>query len=398
MQTSDRPPRPRRRNRLPRPLGRRARRRGGRGVLHDRVRGLRAGGHRPELRAPGARVRLSARRQLRRRRAAARVEPGLDGGRRHAPRPARVVGLARAARASSRSRRSTRARSCGGCATNGAMRCALGTAPPEELHARALARAAPRLAADARRARARLAPARARGLREPSRTRSAPGRASSCSTSAASARSSAGSSSRASRRSSSRAPGTRTRCSSSSPQRCWSATARAIRPSSTGRSRPSATCSAACRSSASASATSSSGSRSACSTFKLPFGHRGANHPVRVTGSRRVLVTAQNHGFAVEPGDARRGQPRLAQRRHRRGARGRRLRDAPVPSRGRARPARRPALLRPDRRRRAEAHRSSQHPDRRLRADPDRAGLRVRLRGRAGVPGAARARATGSCS
>ena len=39
-------------------------------------------------------------------------------------------------------------------------------------------------------------------------------------------------------------------------------------------------------------------------TFKLPFGHRGANHPVRVTGSRRVLVTAQNHGFAVEPGGA----------------------------------------------------------------------------------------------
>jgi carbamoyl-phosphate synthase small subunit len=39
-------------------------------------------------------------------------------------------------------------------------------------------------------------------------------------------------------------------------------------------------------------------------TFKLPFGHRGANHPVRVTGSSRVLVTAQNHGFAVEPGDA----------------------------------------------------------------------------------------------
>jgi carbamoyl-phosphate synthase small subunit len=34
-------------------------------------------------------------------------------------------------------------------------------------------------------------------------------------------------------------------------------------------------------------------------TFKLPFGHRGANHPVleRVTG--RVLVTSQNHGFAV---------------------------------------------------------------------------------------------------
>jgi carbamoyl-phosphate synthase small subunit len=39
-------------------------------------------------------------------------------------------------------------------------------------------------------------------------------------------------------------------------------------------------------------------------TFKLPFGHRGANHPVRVTGSKRVLVTSQNHGFAVESGDA----------------------------------------------------------------------------------------------
>ena len=39
-------------------------------------------------------------------------------------------------------------------------------------------------------------------------------------------------------------------------------------------------------------------------TFKLPFGHRGANHPVRVTGSKRVLVTAQNHGFAVAPGAA----------------------------------------------------------------------------------------------
>lgn len=38
-------------------------------------------------------------------------------------------------------------------------------------------------------------------------------------------------------------------------------------------------------------------------TYKLPFGHRGANHPVRVTGSRRVLVTAQNHGFAVAAGD-----------------------------------------------------------------------------------------------
>jgi carbamoyl-phosphate synthase small subunit len=38
-------------------------------------------------------------------------------------------------------------------------------------------------------------------------------------------------------------------------------------------------------------------------TFKLPFGHRGANHPVRDLDTGRVLVTVQNHGFAVEPGD-----------------------------------------------------------------------------------------------
>jgi carbamoyl-phosphate synthase small subunit len=39
-------------------------------------------------------------------------------------------------------------------------------------------------------------------------------------------------------------------------------------------------------------------------TYKLPFGHRGANHPVRVRATSRVLVTAQNHGYAVEPSDA----------------------------------------------------------------------------------------------
>ena len=36
-------------------------------------------------------------------------------------------------------------------------------------------------------------------------------------------------------------------------------------------------------------------------TFKLPFGHRGANHPVLDRQTGRVLVTSQNHGFAVEP-------------------------------------------------------------------------------------------------
>jgi len=37
-------------------------------------------------------------------------------------------------------------------------------------------------------------------------------------------------------------------------------------------------------------------------TFKLPFGHRGANHPVRDVRSGRVLVTVQNHGYAVQAG------------------------------------------------------------------------------------------------
>jgi carbamoyl-phosphate synthase small subunit len=40
-------------------------------------------------------------------------------------------------------------------------------------------------------------------------------------------------------------------------------------------------------------------------TYKLPFGHRGANHPVLERSSGRVLVTSQNHGFAVAPTEAR---------------------------------------------------------------------------------------------
>jgi len=39
-------------------------------------------------------------------------------------------------------------------------------------------------------------------------------------------------------------------------------------------------------------------------TYKLPFGHRGANHPVLERRTGRVLVTSQNHGFAVEASDS----------------------------------------------------------------------------------------------
>jgi carbamoyl-phosphate synthase small subunit len=40
-------------------------------------------------------------------------------------------------------------------------------------------------------------------------------------------------------------------------------------------------------------------------TYKLSFGHRGANHPVLERATGRVLVTSQNHGFAVAPSEAR---------------------------------------------------------------------------------------------
>jgi carbamoyl-phosphate synthase small subunit len=36
-------------------------------------------------------------------------------------------------------------------------------------------------------------------------------------------------------------------------------------------------------------------------TFKLKFGHRGGNHPVKDLATERVYITAQNHGYAVDP-------------------------------------------------------------------------------------------------
>jgi carbamoyl-phosphate synthase small subunit len=44
-------------------------------------------------------------------------------------------------------------------------------------------------------------------------------------------------------------------------------------------------------------------------TFKLPFGHRGANHPVKDMRTGRIAITSQNHGFAVLGPD---GEPRIA--------------------------------------------------------------------------------------
>ena len=61
------------------------------------------------------------------------------------------------------------------------------------------------------------------------------------------------------------------------------------------------------RHSASASDTSYLGLAFGGETVKLPYGHRGGNHPVRDLATGQVLITSQNHGFAVEGED--RGVP-----------------------------------------------------------------------------------------
>lgn len=42
-------------------------------------------------------------------------------------------------------------------------------------------------------------------------------------------------------------------------------------------------------------------------TFKLKFGHRGANHPVRDLANGRIHITAQNHGYATDPDSLKNG-------------------------------------------------------------------------------------------
>jgi carbamoyl-phosphate synthase small subunit len=36
-------------------------------------------------------------------------------------------------------------------------------------------------------------------------------------------------------------------------------------------------------------------------TFKLKFGHRGANHPVKDLRTGKISITSQNHGYAIDP-------------------------------------------------------------------------------------------------
>ena len=36
-------------------------------------------------------------------------------------------------------------------------------------------------------------------------------------------------------------------------------------------------------------------------TYKMKFGHRGVNHPVKDLAQNRVYISSQNHGYAVRP-------------------------------------------------------------------------------------------------
>jgi len=48
-------------------------------------------------------------------------------------------------------------------------------------------------------------------------------------------------------------------------------------------------------------------------TFKLKFGHRGANQPVKDLRTGRVMITSQNHGFCVDPGSLNQEEIELTQ-------------------------------------------------------------------------------------
>ena len=66
-------------------------------------------------------------------------------------------------------------------------------------------------------------------------------------------------------------------------------------------------------------------------TYKLKFGHRGANQPVIETATGRVFITSQNHGFAVDSESAERAGLRVTQlNANDKTVEGMRHKDAPV--------------------------------------------------------------------
>ena len=142
-----------------------------------------------------------------------------------------------------------------------------------------------------------------------------------------------------------------------------------------------------------------------CETYKMPFGHHGANHPVRNLGTGRIEITSQNHGFSVREESLPEGVELTHRNLYDGTVEGIESRDLarlerPVPPRvepgttGLRLPVRRVRgeSPRPDDGRVAFAasRRHHEHPDRGLGPDRDRAGRRVRLLGNPGVPGVAR--------
>ena len=116
-------------------------------------------------------------------------------------------------------------------------------------------------------------------------------------------------------------------------------------------------------------------------TFKLKFGHRGANHPVQDLATGHVAITSQNHGFAVDAGHAAGGRRDHAPEPERRDARGLPPPHAAdpggaVPSRGRAGPARRQRSL-PRRSSRRWSRRAARRPGLEEPADRARCGPAV---------------------
>ena len=150
-------------------------------------------------------------------------------------------------------------------------------------------------------------------------------------------------------------------------------------------------------------------------TYKLPFGHHGANHPVQRLETGVVEITSQNHNYAVAAGsvpDAETTHVNLNDGviEGFRSLPGARLLGA-VPPRGRSGAPRRPLPLRrlprpharpsrpgppaPGRAERGEDARAAPRrpavdPRHRVGPDRDRPGLRVRLLGHAGLPGPGR--------
>src|SRR5215218_9743923 len=324
--------RARRRHRLPRPRDRRAGRRRRRGVLHDRDDGLRRGRHRPELRRAGALLRLPADRHLRRRRAADGVGARAMRGGGDARRAAGVRRVAaRPRRRRPHGRRHARARAADPRRRRPALRGRRGAG-------RGAARAGARRAADRRSAarpprrcdgavRARRGPARRAGRprleafdpaprrRRRSRVRGAAGRR-------RRGRDPGAEAPRGDHRERPRRP--------RRPHRSGRDDSRAARPRAALRHLP--------------------GSPAARARARA----RAVQAPVRAprrepSRSRRRHRPRARH--RPEPRLRGRGErrhvTRLAQRRHLRGTRRRRLRERAVPPGGRARAARRPALLRP---------------------------------------------------